>query len=54
MDLSGSGLAYYLFVKDGQIAFARGWGQANIETKTPFTPDTPCNLASVSKQFTTC
>ena len=51
MNTSGSGYAI-MAVKDGEIAFSKGWGKANIELDIPFTPDTPSDLASLSKQFT--
>ncbi|KPK65003.1 MAG: hypothetical protein AMS21_05900 [Gemmatimonas sp. SG8_38_2] len=51
MDPAGSGLGV-LAIHDGAIAFARGWGMANIETGVPFSPDTPSDIASLTKQFT--
>jgi CubicO group peptidase (beta-lactamase class C family) len=51
MDPAGSGLGV-IAIHDGAVAFARGWGMANIETAIPFSPDTPCNTASLTKQFT--
>jgi CubicO group peptidase (beta-lactamase class C family) len=51
MDPAGSGLGV-LVVSDGAVAFSRGWGMANIETSVPFSPDTPSNIASLTKQFT--
>jgi CubicO group peptidase (beta-lactamase class C family) len=36
----------------GQTVFARGYGLANIEHRSPLTPDSPFLLASVTKQFT--
>ena len=38
---------------DGEIIFAQGAGLANLEHERPITPDTPFQVASVSKQFTT-
>jgi CubicO group peptidase (beta-lactamase class C family) len=46
---SGFGIAV---MQDGEIAFANGWGMANISEEYPFTPDTPNNIASLTKQFT--
>jgi CubicO group peptidase (beta-lactamase class C family) len=39
-------------VKGGAVAFARGYGRANLELSAPATPETVYELASVSKQFT--
>jgi CubicO group peptidase (beta-lactamase class C family) len=39
-------------MKDGQFAFAKGYGLANLDDKVPITADTSFHLASVSKQFT--
>ncbi len=51
MNPEGSGFAI-MVIKDGNIAFAQGWGMANIAAGVPFISDTPCQLASLSKQFT--
>jgi len=37
---------------DGKLVFAKGYGLANLETKTPNTADTVMDVGSVSKQFT--
>lgn len=37
---------------DGAVIFAKGYGLADLETKTPIAPETNFRLASVSKQFT--
>lgn len=39
-------------VRDGKIVLASGYGLADLETHRAITPDTPFNLASLSKQFT--
>jgi CubicO group peptidase (beta-lactamase class C family) len=39
-------------VKDGAIAFKKGYGMANLEYDIPITPQTIFHIASVSKQFT--
>lgn len=39
-------------VRGGELVFAEGYGYADIERRIPLTPDTPMNLASLSKQFT--
>lgn len=39
-------------VDHGQLAFAKGYGLADLETGRPITPDTPFNIASMTKQFT--
>jgi CubicO group peptidase (beta-lactamase class C family) len=38
-------------IKDNQILFEKGFGLANKETKTPFTPETILPIGSVSKTF---
>jgi CubicO group peptidase (beta-lactamase class C family) len=38
--------------RDGHERVARGWGQADREAGRPFTPDTPCDGASLAKNFT--
>lgn len=37
---------------NGKLLFAKGYGLANMETKTPNTKDTVMDVGSVSKQFT--
>lgn len=44
--------AAVIVIKDGRVLHKKGYGYANLETKTPITPDTAFDLASVSKQFT--
>ena len=39
-------------IKDGQLVFAKGYGEANLDDHIPITSDTAFHLASVSKQFT--
>ena len=39
-------------LKDGELVFAKGYGQANLDDLIPITPQTSFHLASVSKQFT--
>ena len=39
-------------VKDGKVAFAKGYGTANLELGVPVTTKTVFQIASVSKQFT--
>lgn len=42
-------------VLDGELAYSRGYGMADLEHGVPITADTVFHLASVSKQFTaTC
>jgi D-alanyl-D-alanine carboxypeptidase len=36
----------------GATVFSRGFGEADLETRTPMTPATVCRIGSVSKQFT--
>lgn len=44
--------ASLLVVRDGRVAYARGYGLAEVETGAPVTPRTNFRLASLSKQFT--
>jgi CubicO group peptidase (beta-lactamase class C family) len=39
-------------IKDGRVVFAKGFGVASVETKTPITPDTLFRLGSTTKMFT--
>jgi CubicO group peptidase (beta-lactamase class C family) len=39
-------------IKDGQFAFVKGYGLANLDDRIPITPETSFHLASLSKQFT--
>ncbi len=39
-------------VVDGQLAYERGYGQADIENNVPATPETVYRLASISKMLT--
>jgi D-alanyl-D-alanine carboxypeptidase len=38
--------------QNGRVVFARGYGQANVETGTPATPETEYKIRSLTKQFT--
>ena len=48
-DSPGCALGVY---RDGQIAYARGYGMANLELSVGNTPETVFDIGSVSKQFT--
>jgi len=39
-------------VRGGELAFARGFGMANLAHGVPFTPETVTNIGSTAKQFT--
>src|SRR5262249_44051375 len=39
-------------VRDGKLAFAKGYGMADLEHDTPITPSTRFYISSLSKQFT--
>lgn len=39
-------------IRAGAVVFSKGYGLADLETKTPIAPETNFRLASVSKQFT--
>jgi len=41
-----------LVANDGKIVFRNGFGKANFKTGKDFTPETPSNIGSVTKQFT--
>ena len=41
-----------LVARDGKIAFQGGFGLADLEKKTPVTPETKFRIGSVTKQFT--
>lgn len=44
--------ASVMVIQNGQPVFAKGYGLANLDTKTPCTTNTNFRLASVTKQFT--
>lgn len=44
--------ASVLVMQHGRIAFVKGYGSSEIETRTPVRPETNFRLASLSKQFT--
>jgi N-acyl-D-aspartate/D-glutamate deacylase len=41
-----------MVIRDGEVAFAAGYGLADLERREPITSQTTFDLASVSKQFT--
>ncbi len=45
------GAAFALSLK-GRLVYARGFGYADADAKTPFTPTSLCRIASISKPFT--
>lgn len=47
----GPGVAV-LVARDGKIFFQGGYGLADVEKKTPITPETKFRIGSVTKQFT--
>ncbi|HEY3055898.1 MAG TPA: serine hydrolase domain-containing protein [Thermoanaerobaculia bacterium] len=49
---SGAPSASIAVVKDGKIAYVRAYGTANLEAKTPATPQMRYSIGSISKQFT--
>lgn len=51
-DRSGAPGCAVAIVQDGEIVFEQGYGLADLETKTPITPATSFNVASMTKQFT--
>lgn len=48
-DVPGCAVGIY---RDGEIAYARGYGLADLERRVPITPHTVFDLGSTSKQFT--
>jgi CubicO group peptidase (beta-lactamase class C family) len=51
-DRPGSPGCALAVVRDGSLAYARGYGWANLEQRTPITRRTVFDIGSVSKQFT--
>jgi CubicO group peptidase (beta-lactamase class C family) len=49
---SGYPGAAIAIIKDGSVVFKRGYGVADLESKTPITPSTNFNICSMTKQFT--
>jgi CubicO group peptidase (beta-lactamase class C family) len=43
--------AAIVVVHNGRVVYQRGYGSANLETRTPITPQTLFDVASVAKQF---
>jgi len=41
-----------MLIRNGQIAYSKSFGLADLDTRAPITPDTQFRLASVTKQFT--
>jgi CubicO group peptidase (beta-lactamase class C family) len=39
-------------IRGGELAFVKGYGAADLSFGIPFTPNTPTNIGSTSKQFT--
>ena len=48
-DIAGATIAV---VKDGKLFFAKGYGVADVKTKTPVTPETMFRVGSITKLFT--
>jgi len=49
---TGAPSASIAVVKDGKIAYEHAYGTANLEAKTPATPQMRYSIGSISKQFT--
>lgn len=41
-----------LLIRDGRIEYRKGFGLADLDARTPITPDTQFSVESVTKQFT--
>src|SRR5215470_18244084 len=41
-----------LVAQRGRILYRHGFGEGNLQTRSPFTPDTPSDIGSVTKPFT--
>ena len=55
LETSGSPGLAMIVLKNGEVAFQKGYGLANLATRTAVVPDTDFRLASFTKQFTaTC
>lgn len=50
-DRADSPGAAIVIVRDGSVVYQRGYGSANLESRTPITPQTVFDVASVAKQF---
>ena len=50
-DSSDSPGAAVLVVREGEVLYRKGFGQANLEHGLPITPSTVFDIASLSKQF---
>lgn len=48
-DLPGAAIGV---LRDGELAFAKGYGMANLEQAIPFRPETVSDIGSISKQIT--
>jgi CubicO group peptidase (beta-lactamase class C family) len=48
---SGGPGAAVLVMQDGKVVFERGYGLADLENRTPITPNTAFNTGSISKTF---
>src|ERR1043166_8347829 len=49
---TGAPSASVAVVRDGKLVYANAYGLANLEAKTPATPQMRYSIGSVSKQFT--
>ncbi|NNE71617.1 MAG: serine hydrolase [Rhodothermales bacterium] len=49
--MDGPGVAIQVW-RDGRTLFSKGYGAANLAYGIPYSPDTPTNIGSTSKQFT--
>lgn len=41
-----------MLIRDGRVEYRKGFGLADLDARTPITPDTQFSLESVTKQFT--
>jgi D-alanyl-D-alanine carboxypeptidase len=52
LSFTGDPSASIAIVRDGRIAYARAYGSARLDPKTPATPGMRYSIGSISKQFT--
>lgn len=41
-----------VLIHDGRVEYPKGFGLADLDARTPITPDTQFSVESITKQFT--